>query len=171
MADFADKRIDERFRRLLATANPVRWGLFHHRYTSIYYRDRAVIMGDSAHASLPFQAAGAGQALEDALVLSSMLSKIPRASEKNRSLLPAIHAAFEGYDSVRRPRAQRQLEQSAEVAEMLYFQHPETGSDMNKILPRLQNGRFEWLWFHDLTKDVDAASGKMDEILAGQQTK
>ncbi|KAL4801090.1 hypothetical protein BDV19DRAFT_384106 [Aspergillus venezuelensis] len=73
MADFAGPSINERFRRLLRRAMPIKWGLFHHRHTATYYRDRVVLLGDSAHASLPFQAAGAGQGLEDALVLSNIL--------------------------------------------------------------------------------------------------
>ena len=60
MADFEGPDIDDRFRQLLRKASPIKWGLFHHRYTSTYFRDRVVLLGDSAHASLPFQAAGAG---------------------------------------------------------------------------------------------------------------
>lgn len=165
MADFAGKGVDDRFRRLLAKAEPIRWGFFHHRYTSTYFRNRVVLVGDSAHASLPFQAAGAAQGLEDALVLSNVLDKIANVPDRNATLGPYINAAFIAYDSVRRPRAQKQLEQSAEVAQMIYFQHPTAGSDMSKILPRLQHGRFDWLWFHDLNKDIQSASKRMDEAL------
>lgn len=83
MADFEGRGVDDRFLRLLRRAKPIKWGLFHHRYTSTYYRDRVVLLGDSAHASLPFQAAGAGQGLEDALVLSNVL-----ANEKGTALGP-----------------------------------------------------------------------------------
>ena len=165
MADFEGRGVDDRFLRLLSKANPIRWGFFHHLYTSTYYRDRMVLVGDSAHASLPFQAAGASQCLEDALVLSSLLAKIACVPEKDAALGPYISAAFDGYDSVRRPRAQKQLEQAAEVGLMIHFQHPEAGSDMGKILPRLQQGRFNWLWFHDLSADIQSASQKMDEAM------
>ena len=165
MADFEGRGVDNRFLRLLSTANPIRWGLFHHPCTSTYYRDRVVLVGDSAHASLPFQAAGAAQSLEDALVLSHLLASIICASEKGAAFGPQIRAAFDGYDSVRRPRAQKQLEQSAEVGLLIHFQHPEAGSAMSKILPRLQQGRFDWLWFHDLNADIQSASQRMDEVL------
>ena len=166
MADFAGEGVDDRFRLLLAKAKPVRWGFFHHRYTSTYFRDRVVLVGDSAHASLPFQAAGAAQGLEDALILSKVLSKVANVCNKNAPLGPYLKAAFVGYDSVRRPRAQKQLEQSAEVSQMIYFQHPSAGSDMNKILPHLQQGRFNWLWFHDLNEDIQSAFETMDEAVA-----
>jgi salicylate hydroxylase len=35
-------------------------------------------------------------------------------------------------------------------------------SDMNKVLPRLQQGRFDWLWFHDMNDDVVKALVRMD---------
>lgn len=165
MADFAGDGVDDRFRRLLAKAQPIRWGFFHHQYTSTYFRDRVVLVGDSAHASLPFQAAGAAQGLEDALILSEVLDKIANVPDKNAPLGPYLKAAFIGYDSVRRPRAQKQLEQSAEVAQMIHFQHPTAKSDMSKILPKLQQGRFDWLWFHDLKEDIRSASKRMDEAL------
>lgn len=154
MADFEGRGVDERFLRLLSHAQPIKWGFFHHLRTSTYVRDRAVLVGDSAHASLPFQAAGAAQALEDAYVLGSLLADVSTAGTNSAS---GIKAALEAYDRVRRPRAQKQLEQSAEVAEMIFFRHPEMGNDMSKILPRLQQGRFDWLWFHDIEDDAREA--------------
>ncbi|KAF2994366.1 hypothetical protein E8E13_001405 [Curvularia kusanoi] len=158
MADFQGSGVDDRFRRLLNKAKPIKWGFFHHLRTSTYYQDHVAILGDSAHASLPFQAAGAAQGLEDALILSNVLGAI---SGRDAGHLSTIRAALDAYDSVRRPRAQKQLEQAAEVARMIFFQHEEAGSDMNKILPRLQQGRFNWLWFHEIEKDVDIAIAKI----------
>ncbi|KAL4957460.1 salicylate hydroxylase [Aspergillus filifer] len=172
MADFADPSIDERFRRLLRKAMPIKWGLFHHRHTSTYYRDRVVLLGDSAHASLPFQAAGAGQGLEDALILSNVLASIYHAPGRNEEAVgPYLDAGFKGYDAVRRPRAQRQLERAYEMAQMLYHQHPETGSDMYKVLEKLQRGWFEWIWFHDLEGDIKEATRGVDEIANKQMGK
>lgn len=166
MADFEGRGVDKRFLQLLSLAEPIRWGFFHHRYTSTYFRDRVVLLGDSAHASLPFQAAGAAQGLEDALIMSNLLAKVYSVPQKDAASAPYLRAAFEGYDSVRRPRAQKQLEQAAEVGDMLHFQHAEAGSDMGNILPRLQQGRFNWLWFHDLNIDIRSASDRMDEVLS-----
>lgn len=161
IADFEEPGVDPRLRQLLGKASPIKWGLFHHLRTSIYFQNRVAILGDSAHASLPFQAAGAAQGVEDALVLSAVFSAI-LTNGANR--LPNIRAALAAYDSVRRPRAQKQLEQSAEVARMMFFQHEEAGADMNEILPRLQQGRFDWLWFHEIEKDVDIAKARMQDM-------
>lgn len=164
MADFEGPGVDDRFRQLLSKAPPVKWGLFHHPHTSTYYRNRTVLLGDSAHASLPFQAAGAAQGLEDALVLSNVFERLAKSSEIGKRLVSQIHAGLAAYDSVRRPRAQKQLEQAAEVARMIFFQHEEAGACMEKILPRLQQGRFDWLWFHDVEGDVHKAMARMNDI-------
>jgi salicylate hydroxylase len=162
MADFEGDGVDERFRQLLSKANPIKWGFFHHPQTSIYYRGRVVLLGDSAHASLPFQAAGAAQGLEDALVLSNVLAELAKLPTSNDADTTAhIEAGFEAYDSVRRPRAQKQSEQSAELARMIFFQHAKVGDDMSKILSRLQRGRFNWIWFHDVDEDVEKAIDRM----------
>jgi salicylate hydroxylase len=167
MADFQGPDVDPRFRELLGMAQPIKWGLFHHRHTSTYYRGRVALLGDNAHASLPYQAAGAAQGLEDALVLSEVLGRLANTSASDADLARCIEAGLKAYDSVRRPRAQKQLEQSAEVGDMIFFQHGEAGDDMSKILPRLQEGRFDWLWFHDILEDVDSALNKMDAKLHG----
>lgn len=163
MADFEDPDIDDRFRQLLQKAKPIRWGLFHHPRTSTYYRGRVVLMGDSAHASLPFQAAGAAQGIEDALVLSNVLQATQKGQNRDANPNYGVGGALDAYDSVRRPRAQKQLEQSAEVARMIFFQHEVAGDDMTQILPRLQHGRFDWLWFNDIQEDVDRALLKLQE--------
>jgi len=166
MADFQGPGVDERFRQLLAMANPIKWGLFHHLHTSTYYRGRVALLGDGAHASLPYQAAGAAQGLEDALVLSEVLARLAKVPEGSADLTSCIEAGLGAYDAVRRPRAQKQLEQSAEVGRMIFLKHEEAGDDMSKILSRLQEGRFDWLWFHDILGDVESALAKVDAKVA-----
>lgn len=165
MADFAGPDVDDRFRRLLIKAKPIKWGFFHHPYTSTYYRDRVVLLGDSAHASLPFQAAGAGQGLEDALVLSNVLAKIHNSPDQDTTLGLYIRSGFSAYDSIRRPRAQRQLERAYETSLIIYLQHPETGSDINKVILKLQREWFDWVWFHNLDADIQSALRRMDEVM------
>ncbi|EYB24139.1 hypothetical protein FG05_00092 [Fusarium graminearum] len=165
MADFEGPGIDPKFRELLAKAKPVKWGFFHHHHTAAYFRDRVALVGDSAHASLPFQAAGAAQGLEDALVLSALVAELAKQHQRGASQQPAIQAALTAYDSVRRPRAQKQLEQAAEVGDMMFFQHKEAGDDMLKILPHLQQGRFNWLWFHDMNDDAKEAVSRMHKLI------
>jgi hypothetical protein len=64
-----------------------------------------------AHASLPHNGAGAGQAIEDAFVLGELL----RLPECTRATLPQFLLA---YEAVRRPRASRQQVHSRESGEV-----------------------------------------------------
>ncbi|MFI7445001.1 FAD-dependent monooxygenase [Nonomuraea indica] len=60
-----------------------------------YVRGRVALLGDAAHAMSPDRGQGAGQSIEDAVVLAAAL-----AGE------PTIEAALRRYDTERRPRTQ-----------------------------------------------------------------
>lgn len=106
-------------------------------------------MGDSAHASTPSQAAGAGQGLEDALLLSRILGLV-NASDQ-------LGSAFQVYDAIRRPRAQGVVRESYNVAVEYFLEHPEFGSDLQKITDAA-NQRLPQIWWHDLEADVRMAT-------------
>ncbi|KAL4968160.1 uncharacterized protein BDV14DRAFT_197388 [Aspergillus stella-maris] len=139
---------DSRLLRVLEGAKSVRWPLFHHPDTPTYYSGRVCLLGDAAHASSPSQAAGAGQGLEDALILSHILSLVEKASQ--------LEVAFQVYDLVRRPRAQAVVQQSHEVMQAYFLQHPAFGSDLRKLTDDA-NERLPLLWWHDLEADLSLA--------------
>ncbi|MEV0611852.1 FAD-dependent monooxygenase [Nonomuraea sp. NPDC050404] len=60
-----------------------------------YVRDRVALLGDAAHAMSPDRGQGAGQSIEDAVVLAAVLNTEP-----------GIEAALARYDAERRPRTQ-----------------------------------------------------------------
>jgi 2-polyprenyl-6-methoxyphenol hydroxylase-like FAD-dependent oxidoreductase len=62
---------------------------------------RIVLVGDAAHGMPPFMAQGANQGLEDALIVTTLITKI--AEENNWNDLQAIAKAFEKYEHLRRP--------------------------------------------------------------------
>lgn len=142
--------------------------MFHHPRTSTYHKNLVCLLGDSAHASLPNQAAGAGQGLEDALIMSRVLERA--YTTLTESVTPsetsrAIRAAFEAYDDIRRPRAQRQVDTSVECGLLYNLSHPDAGDDMQKTVDNM-NRRFDWLWNHDLDEDAEIALSRFDEIVS-----
>ncbi|MCL6751544.1 FAD-dependent monooxygenase, partial [Nostoc sp. CCCryo 231-06] len=62
---------------------------------------RIVLVGDAAHGMPPFLAQGANQGFEDALIVTTLITKI--AQENNWDNLEAIAKAFEKYEHLRRP--------------------------------------------------------------------
>jgi salicylate hydroxylase len=74
-----------------------------------------------------------------------MLDVVSRKDHPSSDPEASVRAALNTYDLVRRLRAQKQLEQSAELTRMIFFQDAEAKEHMTEILPRLQQGRFDWL--------------------------
>ncbi|KAF1982803.1 FAD/NAD(P)-binding domain-containing protein [Aulographum hederae CBS 113979] len=159
IADFAEAGVDQRLIRLLDWAKPLKWSIWHHTGTPTYHSGLTVLLGDSAHATTPHQAAGAGQCFEDALVLSQLLALIPSHHSSSPNPNPPSNAksdpsqlletAFKVFDEIRRPRANKVVDTSQETGMMMRLTHPETGEDMDEIVRRL-NERLLWIWEHDL---------------------
>ncbi|KAK3113366.1 hypothetical protein LTR53_009409 [Teratosphaeriaceae sp. CCFEE 6253] len=88
----------QRIVRLVARDTSASWTAADHDHAPTYLKGRVAMMGDAAHASMPFAGNGAAQALEDAAVLDYLFSKVEKAEQ--------IEAAFTAYDATRRPRSQ-----------------------------------------------------------------
>ncbi|CAE6377744.1 unnamed protein product [Rhizoctonia solani] len=125
---------------------PTKWALHELNPTLNTYVDRTVcIAGDAAHAGTPHQGALAGQAIEDALFLTWLLSQ---PSIKRANLADALQV----YDSVRRPRANKVTKTSFEAGEIYEFALERTGSDFSKLREELES-RYNWIWEHDYEED------------------
>ena len=159
----ADLRgFDQRLIKLLDWAKPLRWAIHHMRNTPTYFNRRVCLLGDVAHASSPHQAAGAGQGLEDAVVLTHLLSLVTSVDQ--------VGAAFQAYDAVRRPRASRVVQTSYEAGLMYQFQDPNIEDDLQKIVQNA-NQRLHWIWNHDLERDIQAAEDMFRSSLSTQITE
>ncbi|KAL1654838.1 hypothetical protein SLS61_002587 [Didymella pomorum] len=174
LKDFSDINLDGRLLKLLGHVKPIQWAIFDHPSTPTYYNSLICLLGDIAHASGPHQGAGAGQALEDALILTHALGKVHTTLSPNVLDTPsphrtqAIEAAFCAYDEIRRPRAQKQVITARECGEIYNLRSPNTGKDLS-IEDALEdlNARFEWLWQHDLKADVRKVEERTAELLNG----
>ncbi|KAJ7497508.1 FAD/NAD-P-binding domain-containing protein [Mycena latifolia] len=95
--------------------NPTKWGIHHLHPLPFFVAGRVVLLGDAAHGMSPHLGAGAGQAIEDAYVLASVL-----AAATPRSL----DAALEAYQRTRLPVANHVLKTSRESGMMYEFNSP-----------------------------------------------
>ena len=73
--------------------------MWDHPPAPFYSKGAVTMMGDAAHATTPWQGQGASQAIEDALVLETLLGRVRSVSR--------ISNAFSAYDQIRRERTQR----------------------------------------------------------------
>jgi salicylate hydroxylase len=75
----------------------LKWALYDTQPLASYAQGAAALLGDAAHASLPFLAQGAAMAIEDAVVAAQCLARMPDD--------PA--AAWESYSAIRRGRTRK----------------------------------------------------------------
>ncbi|KAL8731223.1 MAG: hypothetical protein Q9181_004382 [Wetmoreana brouardii] len=160
LAAFADW--DPQVQELLQLVeSPAIWALFDHSPAPYYSRGRIAICGDAAHASTPHQGAGAGQAIEDALVLAEILadSRIRHGDD--------IPNALQAYDAIRRPRSQRVVSTSRAAGKLYSFQGPE-GSNLTDVRMNLLE-RYKWIWELDMIDQVEQAKSYLGrgEAVAG----
>lgn len=123
-----------------------------------YCSKLVALLGDAAHASTSHAGAGAGMAVEDALVLAELISD-PRISSVLD--LPAVFAA---YDEARRPRTQRLVQHSRESGMLFQLRKPGTEDDLDKIKADL-NDRQKWIWEIDLDDHVNDARAGLSNFL------
>ena len=123
--------------------------------TALYDRDplthwvhgRVALLGDAAHAMLPYHAQGAVQALEDAWVLARLL-------QSNGT--PADNRILDQYESLRRERANTLVMQSRNAERWYHLDDPEAVAARNERFratnARLDGGFSEqqhWLYSYD----------------------
>jgi salicylate hydroxylase len=97
----------------------------HEADTPTYTKDHVCIIGDAAHCTTPWQGSGAGQAIEDVMILETLLGEV-------KDILQ-LTAAFRAYDQVRRPRAQRIVKSSKETGIIMCGRGVDTGLDVDRF--------------------------------------
>jgi len=142
---------------LNAIEEPSIWGIFAVPELETAIDDRIALIGDACHAMTPHQGAGAGQAVEDALFLTALLSdpKVSRSDFLTRK--EKINQALATYERVRHARV-LDIQKTSREAGMLYeFQGVGgEGDDLEKIARNLQ-GRMGWIWEWDIQSELERA--------------
>lgn len=141
---------------LLDSPNLTMWAMRDDLAAPTYTTGHVAMMGDAAHATTPFQGQGAGQAIEDALVLETLLGRVHDSKY--------IPNAFAAYDQVRRPRSQRVVKTSRESGMLFSMLTKGVGSDVEKIRERTET-RMHWIWNRDLEKQNAEAVALFEESL------
>ncbi|GAA5012453.1 salicylate 1-monooxygenase [Acinetobacter puyangensis] len=156
LADFSDW--SESCQKLLdLIEHPTIWALHEIEELSTYQSvsGRVILMGDAAHAMLPHQGAGAGQGLEDAVILAGLLA------QKNLKV-DQLGDVSEIYQNSRLKRAclvQKTSRESGEIYECYSSQYP----SFVQIGEHLEH-RFDWLWQHDLQQDLANAQQQLQQL-------
>ena len=92
----------------------IKWGLFDRAPLPLWSRGRVTLLGDAAHAMLPFLGMGAAMAIEDGMILG-------RAFSAEGS----VETAFARYEAARRPRTAMLHAKSVEQGELTQARDPD----------------------------------------------
>ncbi|KAI1171482.1 FAD/NAD(P)-binding domain-containing protein [Nemania sp. FL0916] len=106
---------------MLNQEDPKGYSIWEHKHTPTYSNGRVCLVGDAAHALSPWQGAGGGIAVEDALVLGHLIQNV---SSKEQ-----LEPAFKAFDAVRRTRCQAIVDSSRETGLLLCGQNETVGVD------------------------------------------
>jgi salicylate hydroxylase len=144
--------------------------------TGMYYRDpidrwtygRVTLMGDAAHPMVPFLAQGAGQGIEDAWTLATVLSQ---RGDGN------IAAALKEYEQRRLPRTTRVQSAARAMVKLTHETEPDRirarngrWKGMQHIDPMTET-TWDFVWGYDVLKAVTQSPGEVQGLSATREGK
>ncbi|KAF3018832.1 hypothetical protein E8E14_005404 [Neopestalotiopsis sp. 37M] len=131
--------------------------LWEHPPAPTYVSGPLCVMGDAAHATTPWHGSGGGMAIEDSLILSTLLGR----SKTTGDALAALRA----YDEVRRPRTQHLVESSRKTGEILMGNSEDTALHVKD--PGTLLRRWDFILDIDMKKHRDDAVAILDKNING----
>ncbi|WNG18532.1 FAD-dependent monooxygenase [Cystobacter fuscus] len=139
-----------------ATDRVFKWALYDRDPLPRWSRGRVTLLGDAAHPMLPFQAQGGAQAIEDAVVLTSCLTRHAGRPQE----------ALEEYERLRKPRTHQVQMTSRGSAQLFHLDRPLQVLKRNTRLrltqrfrPDVLAHRMDWLYEHDALAEAERFRG------------
>lgn len=156
---------DEEVQQLLEVAPaPLRWAIHTAPPLPTWVSGRVTILGDAAHAMAPHEGSGAGQAIEDAYILGTLLGHA-------LTTLDTLPAALGVYDRVRRPFAELVQRKSRENGMLFTFQRHDVCDNSPATLADLAYSvrtNWEWAWSTSVDGDVERAVRMLESEVGGR---
>jgi salicylate hydroxylase len=124
--------------RLKAQIDWTPWPLFGVDPVDPWVNDHVALVGDAAHAMLPFVAQGGAMAIEDAWLLAQMLTSTPQVDQ-----------ALARYEMARKPRVTRVWNEAARNGKIYHLTGPAAFARNTVLKARSGSSllaRFDWLY-------------------------
>lgn len=132
--------------------------MYYRRPLDTWTKGRVTLLGDAAHAMLPYMAQGAVQSMEDGLVLAGCLAKV-----QSQGL--TIEQALVEYEARRRPRTTRVQHNVLGLREFWFATDPvKRLAGMRRMqaqdrMDPLAESQWSWVYHYDALKEVEAPLG------------
>lgn len=153
-------------RRIIALMpeKPSKWVLNDREPLPQWVDGRSVLLGDAAHAMLPRQGAGAGQAIEDGWILGRALHDYFHGSPSEK-LATGLDRWLGLFQAVRLPRARKAQRTAREAGDVYEMQTQDMeGLDYEECLPLVVEklrDRMKWVWEEDTDEAYEKARKMM----------
>ena len=118
-----------------------RWALYNHKPFSHWSSARVTLLGDAAHATLPFMASGAAMAIEDARILQRALDQAPNVGQ-----------GLQLYQRNRLARTAKIQTMSTQLGRLYHIQNPMLRRIAFKGLGLLPGSKDQYLANYDANK-------------------
>lgn len=144
LADFAGWHEDVQT-MIRASPSLLKWALARREPIPQWTQGRITLLGDAAHATLPFLAQGAVHSLEDGTVLARCLEGVDNAG---------VPAALQRYERARIGRTSRMVRGATETTERFHSPELATEDSAERYLQREWSQapifeRYDWLYSYD----------------------
>jgi salicylate hydroxylase len=123
----------------------MRWALYDREPLPQWTFGRVTLLGDAAHSMLPHQGQGAGQSVEDAIVLARCLE---------RARPDTVETYLHLYERIRKDRTGRVQSASRQSGEIYDLTDPE---EQERRAASTLATKGEWLWGYDADEEFDKA--------------
>lgn len=124
----------------------------YHSAAPTYANGLVCIAGDAAYAFPPGRGAGAGQAIEDALILGVALEQVQSSD--------GVRQAMAAYDEIRRPQRNMVAESSGQAVRLITGNEPGVGLDIEKLRKHVLEWNTEIFGY-----DLDAACQRTVQLM------
>ncbi|KAH9995011.1 salicylate hydroxylase [Xylariaceae sp. FL0662B] len=140
---------------MLDQPDPKGYSEWEHKMAPTYANGLVCIIGDAAHTTTPFQGSGASLALEDAMILGTLLENISSPNE--------ISKAFQAFSDVRVGRCQQVIDSSRETGALYCGLDRRAGLDVTQ-LKKASSSKWEFIVSLDMEAHKSEAIQRLDEL-------
>ncbi|KAH7883088.1 FAD/NAD(P)-binding domain-containing protein [Phlebopus sp. FC_14] len=129
------------------------WAVHTVKHLPTYYHGRVALLGDAAHAMMPFQGSGAGQSIEDAYLLATVIGH-------RSTTLEDLPRALSIYDKLRRPFSRDVALRSKLSGQLCSLQEDVPLSRLGEVITK----NWEWAWLSELDGALEDATRMLNSM-------